>query len=58
MLTMHIEEEKLEHNTRTLVKTVEYLQKAHGLTSENMFWKFQQQKTEKETRRAEDSNDT
>ena len=44
MLTRHIEEEKLEQNTRKLVKTVEALQKAPGIISENTFWKFQQQK--------------
>ena len=42
MLTRHIEEEKLEQNTRKLVKTVESLQKAPGIISENTFWKFQQ----------------
>ena len=57
MLTMHIEEEKLEQNTQKLVKTVESLQKAPGIISENTFWKFQQKKSEKETRRAEDSNE-
>ena len=54
MLTRHIEEEKLEQNTQKLVKTVESLQKAPGIISENTFWKFQQQKT---TKRAEDSNE-
>ena len=42
MLTRHIEE-KLEQNTRKLVKTVKSLQKAPGIISENTFWKFQQQ---------------
>ena len=37
MLTRHIEEEKLEQNTRKLVKTVESLQKAPGIISENTF---------------------
>ena len=41
MLTIHIEEEKLKQNTRKLVKTVESLQKAPGIISENTFWKFQ-----------------
>ena len=45
MMTLHyIEEEKLEQNTRTLVKTVESLQKAPGIISKNTFGKFQQQK--------------
>ena len=44
MLTRHIEEEKLEQNTRKLVKTVESLQKAPGIIRENTFWKFQQKK--------------
>ena len=44
MLARHIEEEKLEQSTRKLVKTVESLQKAPGIISENTFWKFQQQK--------------
>ena len=47
MLTMHIEEEKLEQNTRKLVKTVDSLQKAPGITSENTFWKFQQKQKKK-----------
>ena len=50
MLTMHIEEEKLEQTTQTLVKTVESLQKAPGIISENTFWKFQQQKNKKNRR--------
>ena len=33
MLTIHIEEEKLEQHTRKLVKTVEYFQKAPGIIS-------------------------
>ena len=40
MLTRHIEEEKLEQNTRKLVKTVDSLQKAPGIISENTFWKL------------------
>ena len=47
MLTRHIEEEKLEHNTRKLVKTVESLQKAPGIISENTFCKFQQKQKNK-----------
>ena len=48
MLTMHIEGEKLEQNTRKLVQTVESLQKAPGITSENnSFWKFQPKKNRK-----------
>ena len=47
MLTRHIEEEKLEQNTRKLVKTVESLQKAPGIISENTFWKFQQKQKNK-----------
>ena len=42
MLTRHIEEKNKK--TRKLVKIVESLQKAPGITSENTFWKFQQQK--------------
>ena len=38
------------------MKTVESLQKAPGIISENIFWKFQQKKTEKEAGRADDSN--
>ena len=37
MLTRHLEEEKLEQSTRKLVKTVESLQKAPGIISENTF---------------------
>ena len=33
MLTQHIAEEKLEQNTQKLMKTVESLQKAHGIIS-------------------------
>ena len=47
MLTRYIEEEKLEQNTRKLVKTVESLQKAPGIISENTFWKFQQKQKNK-----------
>ena len=47
MLTRHIEEEKLQQNTRKLVKTVEPLQKVPSIISENTFWKFQQKKTMK-----------
>ena len=47
MLTRHIEEEKLEQNTQKLVKTVESLQKAPGIISENTFWKFQQKQKNK-----------
>ena len=47
MLTRHIEEEKLEQNTRKLVKTVESLQKAPGIINENTFWKFQQKQKNK-----------
>ena len=47
MLTRHIEEEKLEQNIRKLVKTVESLQKAPGIISENTFWKFQQKQKNK-----------
>ena len=47
MLPRHIEEEKLEQNTRKLVKTVESLQKAPGIISENTFWKFQQKQKNK-----------
>ena len=47
MLTRHIEEEKLEQNTRKLVKTVESIQKAPGIISENTFWKFQQKQKNK-----------
>ena len=47
MLTRHIEEEKLEENTRKLVKTVKSLQKAPGIISENTFWKFQQKQKNK-----------
>ena len=36
-------------------KTVESLQKAPGITSENIFWKFQKKNIY--TRRAEDSNE-
>ena len=38
MLIMYIEEEKLEQNTQKLVKTVESLQNAPGIISENTFW--------------------
>ena len=37
MLVRHIEDEKLEQNTRKLVKTVESLQNAPGIISENTF---------------------
>ena len=37
MLTMHIEEEQLEQNTRNLVKTVESLKNAPGIIGENTF---------------------
>ena len=47
MLTMHIEEEKLEQKPRKLVKTVESLQNALGIISENTFWKFQQKQKKK-----------
>ena len=40
MLTRHIEEEKLEQNTRKLVKTP-------GIISENPIWKFQQKQKNK-----------
>ena len=42
MLTMHIEEEKLEQNIRKHMKTEESLQKTPDNTSENTFWKFQE----------------
>ena len=48
MLTRHIEEDKQEQNTRTLLKTVESLQKAPSITSENTFCKFQQKKLEEQ----------
>ena len=47
MLTRHIEEEKLEQNTRKLMKTVESLQNAPGNISENTFWKFHQKQKNK-----------
>ena len=47
MLTRHIEEETLEQNTRKLVKTVESLQKAPDIISENTLWKFQQKQKNK-----------
>ena len=46
-LTRHIAEDKLEQNTRKLVKTVESLQKAPDFMSENTFWKFQQKQKNK-----------
>ena len=52
MLTRHIEEEK--QNKHKLVKTVESLQKAPGIT--NTFWKFQQHK-KNVIKRAKDSNE-
>ena len=47
MLIRHIEEENQEQNTRKFVKTVEYLQKAPGITNENTLWKFQQKQKKK-----------
>ena len=47
MLTRLIEEEKLEQNTRNLVKIVDSLQKAPDIISENTFWKFQQKQKNK-----------
>ena len=50
---------KLKQNPRRLVKTVESLQQAPGIISENTFRKFQQNqnKKRKETKREEDSNE-
>ena len=48
MMTRHIEEEKLEQNTRELVKTVKSQQKDPGIISENTFWKFQQKQKNKD----------
>ena len=46
MLTRHIEE-KIEQNTRKLIKTIESLQKAHGITSEKTFWKLKKKQKKK-----------
>ena len=57
MLTKHKEEEKLEQNTRKLVKTVESLQKTPGITNENTPWKKKYTNLIEEQKRAVKNKD-